>query len=168
MDVARRARAAHRAEALPRSARRAARHVVEPAGPTAARPAGRGAGRTARAATGADPERLRADRARSLVMIEALPAGPLTVHLVLDEGQWTLRVHGPQPGPLVDRVVVSSGPPDEADVVVRSSAPILLWLRRHDLSYDDALAADLVHVDGDPESVEAFLRMYGIDPGDAD
>jgi hypothetical protein len=86
---------------------------------------------------------------------------------VLDEGQWTLRVHGPKPGPLIDRVVVSQGAPDEADVVVRSSAPILLWLRRHDLSYDDALAADLVHVDGDTESVEAFLRMYGVDPAGA-
>ncbi|HEY7136092.1 MAG TPA: helix-turn-helix domain-containing protein [Acidimicrobiia bacterium] len=105
---------------------------------------------------------------RALVLIEALPSHALTVHLVLDEGQWTLRVHAPQPGPLADRVVVSTGPPDEADVVVRSSAPILLWLRRHDLSYDDALAADLVHVDGDPASVDAFLRMFGIDaPGAA-
>jgi DNA-binding HxlR family transcriptional regulator len=107
---------------------------------------------------------------RALVMIEALPSRPLTVHLVLDEGQWTLRVHGPQPGPLIDRVVVSPGAPDEADeadVVVRSSAPILLWLRRRDLAYDDALAADLVHVDGDAESVEAFLRMYGIETDDA-
>jgi hypothetical protein len=100
-------------------------------------------------------------------MIEALPSRPLTAHLALDEGQWTLRVHGPQAGPLIDRVVVSRGAPDEADVVVRSSAPILLWLRRHDLSYDDALAADLVHVDGDTESVEAFLRMYGVDPAGA-
>jgi DNA-binding HxlR family transcriptional regulator len=104
---------------------------------------------------------------RSLVLLEALPDRPLTVHLALDEGEWTMRVLAPQPGPLLDRVVLTPGRPDDADVVVHGSAPVLLWLRRHDLSYGDALAGDLVRVEGSPAAVDACLRLFGIDANGA-
>jgi DNA-binding HxlR family transcriptional regulator len=98
---------------------------------------------------------------RSLVLLEALPRRRLVAHLALDEGDYTLLVERPRPGPSLERVTVTSGAPPRPDVVVRSSAPVLLWLRRHDITYDDATAGDLINLDGTASAVDALRAAFG-------
>jgi hypothetical protein len=106
------------------------------------------------------PHRL-TDGLRSLVLVEALPRRRLVAHLALDEGDYTVRVEPPRPGPVLERVTVMAGAPPRADVVVRSSAPVLLWLRRHDITYDDAAAGDLINLDGTARAVDAVRAAFG-------
>jgi hypothetical protein len=38
---------------------------------------------------------------------------------------------------------------------------VLLWLRRHDITYDDATAGDLINLDGTASAVDALRAAFG-------
>ncbi len=99
---------------------------------------------------------------KTLVLVEALPRRAFVVHLVLDEGAFTMRVAPARPGPQISRVTVEEGAPDRADVTVRGSAGIAAWLRQGVLTFDDACARGaLAIVDGSPRAVETVRAMFG-------
>ena len=90
------------------------------------------------------PPHLLASGVKSLVLIEALPRRAFTVHLLLDEGEVTLRISPPEPGPLVGRVSACHGAPERSDVTIRGSAAVALWIRQGHLSYADACEQGLL------------------------
>jgi hypothetical protein len=85
----------------------------------------------------------------------------LVVHLALDEGDFVMRVAPPQPGRQIARVSIEPGVPERAEVTIRGSAGVAVWVRQGVLSFDDACAQELLGVDGDPRAVDAALALFG-------
>ncbi len=98
---------------------------------------------------------------KTLVVAEALPRRAFVVHLALDEGDFTMRVAPPQPGPPITRVTVEPGLSGRADVTIRGSAGVVLWVRQGALSFDDPRAQELLGVDGDVRAVDAVRALFG-------
>jgi DNA-binding HxlR family transcriptional regulator len=68
---------------------------------------------------------------RGMLRVEALPDRPLVVALLLDEGDWTLRIAPPPAtGHPLTRVRVTTEAAPDADVTVQGSAMALLAQRR--------------------------------------
>lgn len=102
---------------------------------------------------------------RAIVRTEELPPSTLTIGFALEEGSWTLRIEpaGP-PGRKradVERLEVEEGLADDLDVTVRSSLPVLLWLRRGDVVWSDALEEGLVALSGSWPALAATRRLLG-------
>jgi hypothetical protein len=99
---------------------------------------------------------------KTLVLVEALPRRAFVVHLTLDEGEFTVRIAPPQPGPQIARVSVEHGVPGRADVTVRSSIGVAAWVRQGVLTFDDARAERLLEiVDGAPRAVQIVRAVFG-------
>lgn len=110
---------------------------------------------------------------RALVRIEELPDTGLTVRFDIDEGSYLMTVvPARDPGRRVaaqERIDVSELPDaitrddenngSEADVIVRSSLPVLLWIRRGDLTVADAEDQALVEISGGPPQVAAARHV---------
>ncbi len=100
----------------------------------------------------------------ALVRTEELPPGALTIGFVLDEGHWTLRIApaGPAGSKLsdVERLDVVEGLDDDLDLNVRTSLPVLLWLRRGKLAWREAEDQGLVELGGDPSHHGLLHRTF--------
>jgi DNA-binding HxlR family transcriptional regulator len=98
---------------------------------------------------------------KTLVAAEALPRRAFVAHLVFDEGDFVMRVAAPRPGPPIARVTVERGVPERADVTIRGSAAIVLWVRRRLLSFEEARSQGLLDLEGDERAVDAARAMLG-------
>jgi DNA-binding HxlR family transcriptional regulator len=98
---------------------------------------------------------------KTLVVAEALPRRTFVAHLAFDEGDFAMRVAPPQAGPQIARVTVEWGVPDRADVTIRGSAAVAVWLRQRVLSCDEAGAQGLLEIEGDARAVDAARAMLG-------
>jgi DNA-binding HxlR family transcriptional regulator len=98
---------------------------------------------------------------KTLVVAEALPRRAFVVHLALDEGDFAMRVSPAQPGPQIARVTVEPGVPERADVMIRGSAGVAVWLRQRVLSLADACSQGLLDIEGDTRAVETARVMLG-------
>jgi DNA-binding HxlR family transcriptional regulator len=98
---------------------------------------------------------------KTLVVAEALPRRTFVAHLALAEGDFVMRVASPQSGPQIARVTVEEGVPERADVTIRGSAGVAVWLRQRMLSLDDACTRGLLDIEGDARAVEAARAMLG-------
>jgi DNA-binding HxlR family transcriptional regulator len=98
---------------------------------------------------------------KTLTQIEALPRRAFTVQLLLDEGDYTVRIAAPRPGPLVARVRVDRGRADDANVAVRGSLAVALWVRQGVMAFDDAIAQRLLMVEGAARDVETTRDLFG-------
>lgn len=123
----------------------------------------------------------------AMIRPEELDDGPLTIRFALDEIDTTLEIApaGP-PGrrrPVLDRITphvaratLGDGPPRSApgapplppaDVTVRGSIATVLWVRRGDMSLDDAVAAGLLELTGPADAVEKVAHLYSPEPPSA-
>jgi DNA-binding HxlR family transcriptional regulator len=98
---------------------------------------------------------------KTLVIAEALPRRAFVVHLALDEGDFVMRVAPPQAGRQIARVSVEPGVPERAEVTIRGSAGVAVWVRQGVLSFDDACAQQLLDIEGDARIVGATRSMFG-------
>jgi DNA-binding HxlR family transcriptional regulator len=98
---------------------------------------------------------------RALVLLETLPKRAFVAHLVLDEGEFTVRIAPPGPGPLVARVAIETGAPALSDVAVHGSAGAALLVRRGEWSYDDAVATGALRIDGEERAVDTARALFG-------
>lgn len=107
---------------------------------------------------------------RALVRTEELPDTSLTISLELDEEAWTLRVApaGPHGRRLAasDRLDVAAGLAEDANVTIRSSLAVLLWLRRGDLAWAGAIAQGLIDLGGSRANLEVTQRILGGGPAE--
>jgi DNA-binding HxlR family transcriptional regulator len=98
---------------------------------------------------------------KTMVLVEALPRRAFVIHLALDEGDFTMRIAPPAPGPLIARVNVAVGSPDRADAVVRGAVGIAAWVRQGVLSFDDAQAQGVLAVEGEPRATAVVRELFG-------
>jgi hypothetical protein len=96
---------------------------------------------------------------RSMILIEALPSRRVTAHLVFEAevGEFTVDVAATG-APLIERVRVTRGAPERADVVVRGSILELLGVRRGDMT----LADTGLTLEGPERKVDAIARLFGL------
>lgn len=112
---------------------------------------------------------LRDEALRAMVRFEAMPGVGAALRFELDEGRYRLSVRPLEDGdgrarPFPERLVVeplAEGDEPAADVVVRSSLAVLLFVRRGDLGWDQAEADGLIELTGDADLARTLL---GPDP----
>jgi DNA-binding HxlR family transcriptional regulator len=107
------------------------------------------------------PEHLVPLGAKTLVVAEALPKRALTVGLAFDERALTMQIAQPQAGHPIRRVTVSDGLPASADVTVRGSIVVALWLRQGALTLEDAQSQGLFELTGSTRAVAEARAMFG-------
>jgi hypothetical protein len=100
---------------------------------------------------------------KTMLQIEALPRRAFMLHLVLDEGNFTVQITAPRPGPLISRVTVRGELTADAHVVVHGSMAAALWVRQGVLSYDDAVEQRLLRLEGNERDVTATRELFGWD-----
>ncbi|MEL7209834.1 MAG: helix-turn-helix domain-containing protein, partial [Actinomycetota bacterium] len=108
---------------------------------------------------------LRDESLRVAVRAEALPASGCTIAFHLDEGDYRLDVaplddDAGRPRPPSARIGLTKDPDPAAapvDAEVRSSLPVVLWVRRGDLGWDDAVASGDLAVTGDTALVRRVV-----------
>lgn len=109
---------------------------------------------------------LRDEALRTAVRCEALPERGGSIRFELTEGRYLLSV-APLSGsdgvaqPFHRRVVIEpleGGDTPDADAVVTGSLPVVLWVRRGDIEWDDALAQGHLQVEGRNDLVR---RLFG-------
>jgi hypothetical protein len=98
---------------------------------------------------------------KTMVVAEGLPRRAFVAHLALDEGDFTMRVAPPQPGPQIMRLSVEPGATSRTDVTIRTSAGVAMWVRQGVLSYDEAHEQGLLDIEGSGRAVETARAMFG-------
>jgi DNA-binding HxlR family transcriptional regulator len=98
---------------------------------------------------------------RALVVAEALPRRAFVMRLELDEGVITLNIAPPRPGPAIGRLDAWPGEPQHANAALRGSIAVALWVRRGDLTFDDAEQQGLLSLAGSDRHVATARALFG-------
>jgi DNA-binding HxlR family transcriptional regulator len=107
------------------------------------------------------PPHLLVNGVKMLVVTEALPRRAFVVHLAFAEGDFTVRVAPPQPGPPLGRVTAQERAPERADATITGSAGVAVWVRQGVLSLADARKQKLLTIAGSPKDVDTAIALFG-------